>query len=113
MCRRLTLRVSAPVLSLTSLQNSPTDQWRLSCVITPTVPQRSIEKSMKITRVYCEYYAWPQAVPIRNGTHTWTEVKRCVVHIDTDAGITGIGIGGASPGEIAIRDVFARELVGM
>jgi len=68
---------------------------------------------MKITKVRCDYYAWPRTVPIRNGTHTWTEVKRCVVHIETEAGVTGIGIGGASPGEIAILKVFAEQLVGV
>lgn len=66
----------------------------------------------KITGVRCEYYAWPRQTPIRNGTHTWTEVKRCVVHLDTDEGVTGIGIGGASPGEIAILDVLANSLIG-
>ncbi len=68
---------------------------------------------MRITKVRCDDYAWPRDVPIRNGTHTWTEVRRCVLSIETEDGLVGVGIGGASPGEVAIREVFARELVGM
>lgn len=66
----------------------------------------------KITGVRCEYYAWPRQTPIRNGTHTWSEVRRCVVHLATDVGVTGIGIGGASPGEVAILKVMAEKLIG-
>jgi L-alanine-DL-glutamate epimerase-like enolase superfamily enzyme len=36
-----------------------------------------------------------------------------VVKVETDDGVTGIGIGGASPGEIAIRDAFVPTLIGM
>lgn len=76
-------------------------------------PQNIEISAVKITKVDREYYAWPRTVPIRNGTHTWTEVKRCVVRLETEAGVTGIGIGGASPGEIAILDVLAGQLIGM
>jgi L-alanine-DL-glutamate epimerase-like enolase superfamily enzyme len=69
--------------------------------------------AVKITNIHRDYYAWPRTVPIRNGAHTWTEVKRCVVRLETEAGVTGIGIGGASPGEIAILDVLAAQLVGI
>ena len=68
---------------------------------------------MNITSVDCQYYAWPRSVPIRNGSHTWTDVRRCVVQIETDLGVTGVGIGGGSPGEVAILEVFAQVLVGM
>lgn len=67
---------------------------------------------MKITRITSEYYAWPRTVPISNAAHTWAEVKRCVVKVETDEGITGIGIGGVSAGEMQFRDAFAEKLVG-
>ena len=53
---------------------------------------------MKITRVTSEYYSWPRPAPISNGVHTWTDVRRTVVKIETDEGITGIGVGGAAAG---------------
>jgi L-alanine-DL-glutamate epimerase-like enolase superfamily enzyme len=67
---------------------------------------------MKITRITSEYYAWPRTTPISNAVHTWSDVKRCVVKVETDEGITGIGIGGMSAGEMQFRDTFAEKLVG-
>jgi len=68
--------------------------------------------AMKITRITSEYYAWPRSRPISNAAHTWSEVKRCVVKVETDEGIIGIGVGGASAGEKQFRDAFAEKLVG-
>ncbi len=68
---------------------------------------------MKITRVTSEYYAWKRAVAISNGLHTYGGVRLCIVKIETDEGITGIGIGGAKPGEREFRANFAEKLVGM
>ena len=65
---------------------------------------------MKITRITSEYYAWPRSRPISNAAHTWSEVKRCVVKVETDEGIIGIGVGGASAGEKQFRDAFAESI---
>lgn len=67
---------------------------------------------MKITRIVSEYYSWPRPVPISNGVHTWTDVRRAVVKIETDEGVTGIGLGGAAAGERQFRDAFAQKLIG-
>ena len=50
---------------------------------------------MKITDVRLEGYIWPYEVPISNGKHTYTHSGRLFVFIDTDEGITGIGIVGS------------------
>lgn len=49
---------------------------------------------MKITDIRLESYIWPYEVPISNGKHTYTHAGRQFVFIDTDEGITGIGIVG-------------------
>ncbi|NSZ60120.1 mandelate racemase/muconate lactonizing enzyme family protein (plasmid) [Agrobacterium tumefaciens] len=66
---------------------------------------------MKITKVTSEYYSWPRPVPLTNGVDTWTDVRRAVVKIETDEGITGIGVGGAAAGERQFRDAFAAKLI--
>lgn len=48
---------------------------------------------MKITGVRVESYRWPRRQPISNGLHTYTHSGVGFVFIDTDAGVTGIGIG--------------------
>ena len=49
---------------------------------------------MKITSISTEQYRWPRPRPITNGKHTYTSFGLGIVKIETDAGITGIGIGG-------------------
>ncbi|MFE4709936.1 mandelate racemase/muconate lactonizing enzyme family protein [Paenibacillus sp. NPDC056722] len=68
---------------------------------------------MKITRVTANYYSWPRTRAISNGSHTWSDVVRCVLKIETDEGITGYGIGSASDGERQLREAFAVRLIGM
>jgi L-alanine-DL-glutamate epimerase-like enolase superfamily enzyme len=46
---------------------------------------------MKITDVTIQNYAWSRARPIRNGKYTYTTVGLNLVHVHTDAGLTGIG----------------------
>ena len=48
---------------------------------------------MKITDVRAEVYRWPRATPITNGLYTYTHSGINVVYIDTDEGITGVGLG--------------------
>ena len=50
---------------------------------------------MKITKIGTREYRWPRHKPIANGKHTYTHVNFAVVEIETDDGITGIGLGGA------------------
>ena len=48
---------------------------------------------MKITDIVTESYSWPRAKPITNGKHTYTHSGLGLVKIETDEGITGIGLG--------------------
>ena len=49
---------------------------------------------MKITGISTEEYRWPRHKPISNGLHTYTHAGLGLVKIETDEGITGIGLGG-------------------
>jgi L-alanine-DL-glutamate epimerase-like enolase superfamily enzyme len=51
---------------------------------------------MRIVDVTRASYRWPRHKPISNGKHTYTHAGLGVVRIQTDAGVTGIGIGAAS-----------------
>lgn len=51
---------------------------------------------MKITNISTEAYRWPRPKPITNGKHTYTHVAIGLVKIETDEGITGIGLGAKS-----------------
>jgi D-arabinonate dehydratase len=48
---------------------------------------------MKITHITTEVYRWPRHKPITNGKHTYTHAGVGLVKIETDAGVTGIGLG--------------------
>jgi Mandelate racemase / muconate lactonizing enzyme, N-terminal domain/Enolase C-terminal domain-like len=48
---------------------------------------------MKITAITTQEYRWPRAKPITNGLHTYSHVDFALVKIETDAGVTGIGLG--------------------
>ncbi len=48
---------------------------------------------MKITAITTEEYSWPRTRPITNGKHTYTHSGLDLVKIETDEGITGIGLG--------------------
>jgi len=47
---------------------------------------------MKITDITTEEYRWPRARPITNGLHTYTHSGLAIVKIETDEGITGVGL---------------------
>ena len=67
---------------------------------------------MKITRVSTETYRWPRPKPITNGKHTYTHVTLGLLKIETDAGVTGLGLGaGHSVVEAAIQH-FTPQLIG-
>ena len=71
---------------------------------------------MKVTDVKVEAYRWPRKVPIRNGLHTYSEYDLNVVKIETDEGITGIGIGRdireAPSVGIAMVEFFKKFVIG-
>lgn len=53
---------------------------------------------MKITDVTTESYSWPRARPIRNGKYTYTTAGLALTRVETDEGLTGIGLGGVNRG---------------
>ena len=61
---------------------------------------------MKITDITTESFRWPRAKPIANGKHTYTHSGLSLVHIHTDDGITGVGMGSTDIGR------FKKELIG-
>src|ERR687885_1930215 len=67
---------------------------------------------MKITAITTEEFRWPRHVPIRNGKHTYTHSGLGIVKIETDEGITGIGLGGTGLiGQATIQEL-THELIG-
>ncbi len=67
---------------------------------------------MKITGIVTEEYQWPRHTPISNGLHTYTHSGLALVKIATDAGITGIGLGGGGPIGRATVEVLTPLLIG-
>jgi len=61
---------------------------------------------MKITDLTTESFRWPRAKPISNGKHTYTHSGLSLVHIHTDEGVTGIGMGNTDIGR------FKDDLIG-
>src|ERR671933_2596287 len=67
---------------------------------------------MKITAITSEEFRWPRHVPIRNGKHTYTHAGLGIVRIDTDAGVTGIGLGATGMVGHATVATLKHELIG-
>ena len=67
---------------------------------------------MKITKIGTKEYRWPRHKPIANGKHTYTHVNFAVVEIETDDGITGVGLGGAGRIERATIEHLTPLLIG-
>ena len=71
---------------------------------------------MKITDVRAEVYRWPRATPITNGLYTYTHTGINVVYIDTDEGVTGIGLGSgiedAPDVGVAILEYIKQVIIG-
>ena len=67
---------------------------------------------MRITAITTEEYRWPRHKPISNGLHTYTHSGLDLVKVETDAGITGIGLGAG--GEVGRATVarLSTELIG-
>jgi L-alanine-DL-glutamate epimerase-like enolase superfamily enzyme len=67
---------------------------------------------IKITRASAADYQWKRQQPITNGLHTYETSDLTVVTIETDAGVTGYGIGRPRPGERELRANFLAGLIG-
>jgi D-arabinonate dehydratase len=67
---------------------------------------------MKITRVTTEEYRWPRHKPISNGKHTYTHTGLDLVKIETDAGVTGVGLGGGGLVGRATIEMLTPLLIG-
>jgi|TARA_Y100000814_G_scaffold293630_1_gene276217 L-alanine-DL-glutamate epimerase-like enolase superfamily enzyme len=73
---------------------------------------------LQITDVTVNRYAWPRPQPIRNGRYTYVTIGLNLVHVTTDAGITGIGYSGGTaagrPGAVteALIEHFKQALIG-
>jgi L-alanine-DL-glutamate epimerase-like enolase superfamily enzyme len=67
---------------------------------------------VKITAITTEEFRWPRHKPISNGLHTYTHSGLALVKIDTDAGVTGIGLGGGGLIGRATIEHLTKELIG-
>lgn len=67
---------------------------------------------VRIVRTTTADYEWKREVPITNGLHTYETSDMTVITIETDAGVTGYGIGRPRPGEREFRASFLETLVG-
>jgi L-alanine-DL-glutamate epimerase-like enolase superfamily enzyme len=70
----------------------------------------------KITKVWGEVYRWPRHKPITNGLYTYTHSGINAVFIETDEGVTGVGLGSgiqdAPKVGLAILDHLKQVLIG-
>ena len=71
---------------------------------------------MKVTDVRMETYRWKRSKPIRNGRYVYPTAGLNVVKIETDEGVTGIGLaGGVLDGDMiapAILDRLKMYVIG-
>lgn len=67
---------------------------------------------MKIMGITTEEYRWPRHKPISNGKHTYTHSGLALVKIETDEGITGIGLGGGGLVGQATIETLKQEIIG-
>ncbi len=67
---------------------------------------------MKIVDIQTEAYRWPRPKPITNGKHTYTHAGLGLVHIQTDEGLTGTGLGGTGAIGNAVIDHLRPLLIG-
>jgi L-alanine-DL-glutamate epimerase-like enolase superfamily enzyme len=72
----------------------------------------STASGIRITKVSVADYEWKRERPITNGLHTYETSDMSVVKIETDAGITGYGVGRPRPGEREFRKHFLETLIG-
>lgn len=68
---------------------------------------------MKIIDIKTEAYRWPRPKPISNGKHTYTHSGVGLVRIETDEGISGIGVGATGAVERAAIERLKGLLIGV
>ena len=68
--------------------------------------------AVKVTRASVRDYEWRREHPITNGLHTYSTSDITIVEIETDAGITGYGVGRPRPGEREMRAAYLERLIG-
>jgi L-alanine-DL-glutamate epimerase-like enolase superfamily enzyme len=68
--------------------------------------------SARIVRTTTHDYEWPRHTPVTNGLHTYATADLTVVEIETDAGVTGYGVGRPRAGERELRSDFLGRLIG-
>ncbi len=84
----------------------------MNSINTQSAAEASSPSEIKITKVSVADYEWKRERPITNGLHTYETSDMSIVKIETDAGITGYGVGRPRPGERQFRDQFLQTLVG-
>ena len=71
---------------------------------------------MKITDMRMEVYRWKRDKPIRNGLYVYSEAGLNVIRIETDEGITGLGLGGGANDDgqigVSIANHFKQVVIG-
>ncbi len=67
---------------------------------------------MKIVRAAAHDFEWKREQPMTNGLHTYDTADLTVVEIETDAGVTGYGMGRPRVGEREFRELFLTRIVG-
>ena len=71
---------------------------------------------MKITDMRMEVYRWKRDNPIRNGLYVYSEAGLNVIRIETDEGITGLGLGGGANDDgqigVSIANHFKQVVIG-
>jgi L-alanine-DL-glutamate epimerase-like enolase superfamily enzyme len=61
---------------------------------------------MRITDVTVECYSAPLPTPITNGRHTYATSDRCLVRVETDEAVTGLGVGDGGVGLAGAPDMI-------
>jgi L-alanine-DL-glutamate epimerase-like enolase superfamily enzyme len=69
-------------------------------------------RMMKITKAVAHDFEWKREQPMTNGLHTYDTADLTVVEIETDAGITGYGMGRPRAGERELRSQFLQRIIG-
>ncbi len=64
---------------------------------------------MKITDMVPVEYSWRRPRPIRNGKYTYADAGLGLVRIETDEGVTGLGLGSVGPGFEAFKQLLIGE----
>ena len=65
---------------------------------------------MRITDMRLETYRWPRTKPIRNGMYVYANAGLNVVRIETDEGVTGVGLAGGIEEAPEVAEAPAKKL---